>query len=312
MSASTAFSRAILLSLGLGCTVRPLSGDDSATGATTGGGETTGAIAPTTTTTGPSTTSTATTLPLTTTEPATSEPMTAGCSFLDCTGRPDLPPDTNDCDGSIQPMQDCPAGQKCTYEGDLVNSHCVDVVPDPKGLYEPCQLLDGQDFGTDDCGPALVCWNIDADTGVGTCVGLCGWAADYVCADLGATCVYCQDCAMGLCLPGCDPLAQDCNGGDLCIPDAFGDKFICVLDASPDTGQAFDPCEFVNTCDPGLMCADPAFAKECDPMAAGCCLPFCDLTMPTCPGDGLTCVPWFEPGMAPPALENVGLCRLPP
>ena len=47
-------------------------------------------------------------------------------------------------------------------------------------------------------------------------------------------------------------------------------------------------------------------------MTFGCCLPYCDLDLPnTCPGQGLQCVPWYEPGEAPPGLEDVGVCHLP-
>ena len=117
---------------------------------------------------------------------------------------------------------------------------------------------------------------------------------------------------MGLCLPGCDPLLQGCGDGDLCIPDP-GDpaRFICVLDASGDEGQVFDECEFVNACDPGLYCVAPALGAECPPEAPGCCLPFCDTTMPSCPGAGQECLPWFEMDQAPPGFENVGLCGVP-
>jgi hypothetical protein len=89
--------------------------------------------------------------------------------------------------------------------------------------------------------------------------------------------------------------------------------FICVIDASGEEGQVFDPCEYANACDPGLICADPLSAEECDPQAPGCCLPFCDLTAPpSCPGNGQKCLPWYEVGRAPPGYENLGTCGLPP
>ena len=298
----------------LACSLRPpIDGDSGATAATTGdasasttSGQTTGPTSGPTSgqATGPSTGPS--------TGPASTDTgaVDTTCSFVcDDTGDPPA----HQCDPWLMPEQDCPAGQKCTFDGQFGHTHCVDIVPDPHGLYEPCMTLPGGQLGDDDCAAGLVCWNVDPETGVGFCIGFCLGPADApTCADPGASCVVCQECNPAVCLPGCDPLAQDCVGQDLCIPDGFGDKFVCVLDASGDAGQAFDPCEFANTCDPGLTCADPAFAKECDPMASGCCLPFCDLTMPTCPGDGLTCAAWFEPGKAPPGLENVGLCRLPP
>ena len=288
------------------CSLRPYTWDGG-TDSTSIGSTTTDPTTTTPTSTATSSSTTSTTLP------ATSEPASSGCGFLDCQPEPDTPAD-NDCDGWLMPIQDCPEGQKCTFEGEVSNTQCVDVVPAPKGLYEPCQIFMGDTFsGHDDCGAGLFCWQVDPQTGVGMCVGFCHGPIDNpTCPDPNASCTVCQDCALGLCLPGCDPLAQDCPNQDVCIPNAIGDGFLCALDASGDAGKAFDPCEFANACDPGLTCADPTLATECDPMAAGCCLPFCDLTMPICPGDGLTCAAWFEPGKVSPGLENVGLCRLPP
>jgi hypothetical protein len=97
----------------------------------------------------------------------------------------------------------------------------------------------------------------------------------------------------------------------VCIPFVY--DFECVLDASGDEGQVFDPCELANVCDAGLMCLVPAAAAECDLDAGGCCLPFCDLgdANATCPGVGQSCVPFYEQGMAPPKYMQVGLCVVP-
>ena len=91
----------------------------------------------------------------------------------------------------------------------------------------------------------------------------------------------------------------------------MGDGFLCVLDTSGDMGKLNDPCESPSACDPGLACLPPNYATECDPMAAGCCLPFCDLNMPECTNQGSSCIAWYEPGMEPPGLKNVGICDLP-
>ena len=125
-------------------------------------------------------------------------------------------------------------------------------------------------------------------------------------------CTINGDATLILCLPGCHPLTQACPDMDLCIPQPMGDGFTCVLDGSGDMGQQNDPCDAANACKPGLVCVDPDYAGECDPMAPGCCLPFCDLTMPQCTNQGAQCVDWYEPGMAPPGLEDLGICRLPP
>ena len=116
-------------------------------------------------------------------------------------------------------------------------------------------------------------------------------------------------------LPESDPLSQNCDPSDVCIGNPSGEGFLCVLDASGEEGQLHDPCDFSNTCDPGLLCNDPTAAVECDPDALGCCEPFCDLGDPEadakCGGVGQVCNPYFEEGTAPPDYVNVGYCAIP-
>jgi hypothetical protein len=147
--------------------------------------------------------------------------------------------------------------------------------------------------------------------GHGTCVEMCsGSDGSPVCKDEDAFCNVTGEGVLNLCLSACDPLTQDCPGEDLCIP--VGDSFVCVLDASGDEGQAFDPCEFANACDKGLLCLHPGAASECDPNADGCCLPLCDLAQPDvmCPGVGQSCVSLYEEGMAPAKFADVGICSV--
>jgi hypothetical protein len=119
------------------------------------------------------------------------------------------------------------------------------------------------------------------------------------------------DAALAICLPWCDPLLQDCPGDSLCLPS--GDEFTCILDASGEMGQANDPCEFRNACDPGLLCLDSeAASSACDPRAQGCCQPFCELPDAPCPNPDQECLPWFDPQMPiPPGYEHLGICALP-
>ena len=87
-----------------------------------------------------------------------------------------------------------------------------------------------------------------------------------------------------------------------------------MVDGAPyDGGQAFDGCEFVNTCDPGLMCYDTASVSTgCNPGSLGCCTPFCDTSLAnTCPGPAQTCVAVYPEGEAPAGLEHVGICQVP-
>jgi hypothetical protein len=216
--------------------------------------------------------------------------------------------------------QGCPEGQKCmpaSLDGD--NSWetliCVPLAPNPAGLYQPC-TTDGVS-GVDTCDIQLMCWSVDPDTGTGTCFGQCtGSPGAPTCADIDAQSTFGRsDIAFCVCLPHCSVLLQDCPGTDLCLPNPMSPThFMCVIDASGEEGQAFDPCEYANACDPGLFCGNPEFAKECDIQSPGCCLPFCNLTVfpANCPGAGLQCLPFYEEGQAPPGDENVGVCGLPP
>lgn len=216
--------------------------------------------------------------------------------------------------------QDCPRGFKCMpYDADGSGwwdaTACFPVHRDPVGLGEPCQWEGMPWSGHDDCGFAQVCWSFEPGDG-GVCKGLClfdapgDWESVH-CEDPAATpYVGCQECFCW-CETSCDPLAQDCPRGQACTDG--GELFMCVPDASGDTGAYGDACEFINACDPGLACVPPESVPGCS-SGVGCCSPFCDATQPnTCPGaaEGQECVPWYPPGDAPPGLENVGVCAVP-
>lgn len=151
-----------------------------------------------------------------------------------------------------------------------------------------------------------MCWG-------GTCVAQCtGSPEEPQCSDPCTACLISYEGLLNLCYLSCDPLAQECPGMDLCVANPMNPQlFICVIDASGEEGQLFDPCEYANACDPGLFCASPQMAVECDQGAAGCCLPFCDLTAPACPGAGQQCVPWSGDEPQPGCIQNVGMCRVP-
>ncbi len=212
--------------------------------------------------------------------------------------------------------QDCPEGQKCTPyadDGGSWNSTiCGPVDPNPGQPGEPCTVKDHPNSGFDSCAVGSMCWNVDKDTLIGTCILLCTGSPDMGICPEPLSCAVYNEGNLPLCLPQCDPLAQDCAPEDTCIANPTGVGFICVLDASGDAGQALDPCEYVNACDPGLTCSETTVASECDPEATGCCTPFCDLTLPpNCPGAMQTCQPYFGMDPAPPGYENVGICSLP-
>ncbi len=190
---------------------------------------------------------------------------------------------------------------------------CVMLDRDPVPVGAPC-TSGGSASGIDDCELGAICWHVDQDTLKGTCVAQCKGNADAPdCSHVpGTHCMVANDYVINLCLPPCDPLVQDCPIDETCIPGPEDpDVFVCAIDASGDEGQAFDPCAWANVCDLGLYCGEPEAASECDPDEPGCCLAFCDIDDPLCPGVDQQCVPWFEPGAAPMGLEKLGGCALP-
>jgi len=222
------------------------------------------------------------------------------------------------CSGCDPFAQDCPHGMKCSPYADdggtsWNNDKCVTIVPDPDHAGEPCTVQNSGTSGNDSCDLGSMCWDVDADTLTGTCVPLCTGSPEMGICPQPLTCAVFNSATLPLCLPQCDPLQQDCPVDEVCIENRAGVGFLCTLEESGDEGQAFDPCMFANTCDPGLACQDPTSASECDPDATGCCTPFCDLTLPpNCPGAMQTCQPYFGKDPAPPGHENVGVCKLPP
>ena len=237
----------------------------------------------------------------------------AACVFVCEDDIPELP----ECDAFAQ---DCPEGQKCAphdSDGDGAwDLHtCVDIVGDGQ-RGDPC-WAEGGATGVDDCAEGVMCWNLNEE-GVGTCVALCSGSDRMpVCAPLLTECVVSSEGIPNLCLPVCNPLLQDCVGSQVCIGDPNGPAFWCVLDASGGVAPEGTPCEFANTCNPGLMCVDPdVYPSPACQGAPGCCAPFCDLTdMVACAGlsvEGAACAAYHEPGEAPPGLEHVGLCEVTP
>lgn len=234
---------------------------------------------------------------------------------------PDVP-DDGFCD--IFDPRACPDGQKCmpwsTTGGLDWNAwSCFPVDEDPAGIGEACHVSKGMLSGIDDCEKGSMCWNADPETFEGTCFPFCiGSDRDPVCADPDRFCDISGDGTPYLCTPLCDPLAQDCPAGEACLPD--GEWWICVFDGSGATGAYGDPCDFINECDPGLVCQDPSTVPPGQPCegAPGCCTELCGLGDPLgdaqCAGaaEGQTCQPWYDGIVDPPAgFENVGLCALP-
>ena len=244
---------------------------------------------------------------------ATTDPNTTdtGCEFVCET---DMPSGTIECDVWTQ---DCDEGEKCiAWANDGGNSwnstKCSMVMG--AGLHgDSCTAPMGGVGGEDTCDVGHMCWNIDGETGEGTCIELCTGSPEAPnCAPPMTTCVIVNDGVLNLCLPGCDPLVQDCQGNnEICVPDPMGDGFVCVLDASGDMHPSGTPCEFANQCNGGNICLNLDFYPHPDCQGSlGCCGPLCEFPGGQCPGEpaGLSCESWYEEGMAPPGYEDVGIC----
>jgi hypothetical protein len=172
--------------------------------------------------------------------------------------------------------------------------------------------------GLDDCELGAMCWDVDPETLEGTCVPFCVGSADNpYCEDPNRSCSISGSGRLILCFPTCNPIEQDCPVGEACYP--IQDDWSCAPDASGEQGAYGDPCEFINVCDPGLVCLSASAVppgQACEG-AAGCCSEICDITDPLgdlqCAGaaEGQTCQPWYEPGSAPQGYADVGVCALP-
>ena len=96
----------------------------------------------------------------------------------------------------------------------------------------------------------------------------------------------------------CDPLVQDCPGGQGCYPD-FVEGYFCANSLG---APLYGECQFINDCSAGLVCVNSSANTSCNPGVEGCCLQFCNVSFPACPGFLETCI----------SLEigdpNIGLC----
>jgi hypothetical protein len=211
-------------------------------------------------------------------------------------------------------LQDCPDGEKCAAVitdggGAWDGTRCVPVSgTDVAG--DACTSESAAD-GLDSCVEGAMCWAVDMD-GNGTCVALCMGSFDAPTCPNSGMCTISNEGSLNLCLPNCDPLLQDCAEGAACYP--INDGFICAPDASGDSGKANDPCEFINVCEAGLLCAGPEFVGAgCPAGSMGCCTPFCEFPDGVCPNPDQQCVQWFDPAMLPegdPQLA-IGFCGVP-
>jgi hypothetical protein len=217
--------------------------------------------------------------------------------------------------------QDCPKGEKCMPWADdgggaWNSTTCSPVMRNPGQRGDECSVEGSGVSGIDDCDLGLMCYNVQAKTNTGTCFELCHGSPDAPMCDEGLCAVY-NDGNLPLCLSDCDPLLDDCPGGQLCIASPSANGFVCILDALPASmGDYGAPCTYINDCDPGYFCGIQDIVAGCG-NATGCCAEYCDLSQPdpssqcTGQGSGEECQPWYGMDAPPPGYEDVGFCGIP-
>jgi len=219
-------------------------------------------------------------------------------------------------------MQDCMGeDQKCMpidtsmpQDGFPDANLCVPIDANPKEVGEPCTQTDGGRL--DNCRKGAQCMTPGSIMSTeGICVALCsGSPMEPVCED-GTNCTVWNGGMEPWCAESCDLLAQDCSTSGWMCSLASLDGGGCVWDESGPMGAVNDPCSCEpGCCDPGLYCVlNPSLLANCE--AAGCCTEYCDVQDPVCSGaaDNEECVPASDlvAGVGP-ALENVGICIIPP
>jgi hypothetical protein len=228
-----------------------------------------------------------------------------------------IPPYDQSWDSGCDPFeQDCPDGEKCvpyssTGGSSWDDNKCVTVLGS-QATGEPC-TFGGIVEATDDCDATGFCWNAQEVDGelLGTCHSFCGGSLDTPECPDGSECVISSDPVVTLCIPWCDPVAQDCDDGLGCY--WTGTAFNCAWTADPPGIPLGQPCRFANACEAGSLCVDASMMPDC--AGTGCCGSYCGLSLGDAQCDavpGTLCVPFWEQGMAPAGYEDVGICIVGP
>jgi hypothetical protein len=178
--------------------------------------------------------------------------------------------------------QNCGEGQQCSRYRE-----CVDEVPDPAALGQPCEVpID--ELAPRSCAGGLAC--VGPRGAEGVCMQHCladACPGELVCGGWESVCAT-----------GCDPLADECPAGFAC----WGEQGVCL----PSGGAGLlDSCRvFDLECGPGLVCGLDGAIDGCKGFRegvgpTGCCLPVCDpsaddpgcpVELPLCQGSSLgTC-----------------------
>jgi hypothetical protein len=218
--------------------------------------------------------------------------------------------------------QECGAGYKCGRLIEATNPTVTRTTCVPDGTRAPGSACSYGDIaaaeGYDDCTAGAVCL-------LGTCRAICDVADELAC-DGGActlTGSYFEEFEfqIGMCLPSCDPVEQDCAEADgacylvaanltgVCAPPALGSEELVQGDV----------CEAANGCATGHGCLLPETID--DPEAPVTCAFFCNPpgegnidcssrfdNRPDGPGEGFECRYMSDFFGAPEIEPQIGFC----
>ena len=209
--------------------------------------------------------------------------------------------------------QNCPAGMKCIpWSNDGGGSwnalRCSDVAEAPKRIGEPCTVDGSGVSGLDDCERGAMCWDVNPRTNTGTCVEIYVLnAGNPGCSDAMTVSVTASGGPIqGLCLPMCNPLANECEPQQGCVWRVKGSGRRGFWCSGVYEGEVGEVCDY-RSCVPGLSCTwddgSPAWVGG----EGNTCKPHCSLSSPNCP-DGWSCQPWYAATEEPPGHEDVGIC----
>jgi hypothetical protein len=155
------------------------------------------------------------------------------------------------------PQGGCASGRKCTdFMG---NSRCAPDGTVPEG--GACTSADG----IDDCAAGSLCRD-------GVCTRICAvGSGECNCSRVSS--LFTDQDDIGVCVPSCDPIGQDCPAGQGCY--IAGDPLtVCAGAGMVPVGES---CQFVNSCAPGSSCAfqyqdrsEPECIAHCAVGSASC------------------------------------------
>jgi hypothetical protein len=166
---------------------------------------------------------------------------------------------------SLYPSGGCGAGQKCTIDTLQPTAPQFCTQTGTKIVGFTCSGTGS----SDQCATGLMCLS-------GTCRAFCGAADSATCSGANA-CVAFSNPVFSVCVPTCNPLAQDCpasgNGPQNCYQGTTTGECLTSSTNRP-VGSA---CEFGNECIGGSGCINKVCVKYCDytmfPEQQGTCTP---------------------------------------